>query len=249
MSALIPTSTPPLNPTPFDSAAIAQDEVPLQSSIPLQTEACGTDYGLAFVAKRAVDLAGALVGLMLLTPVILAIALLIRLDSPGPVLFRQLRRGYRGRLFRMLKFRTMSVDAEQRLTDLEGSNESAGGVLFKLRDDPRVTRLGRFLRRYSLDELPQLTNVLRGEMSLVGPRPLQLRDSERLEAADPHGYTRRLQVLPGLTGPWQAGGRSDLDYAQMVQLDLAYVAHRSLGGDLCIIAQTVLAVLRRRGAC
>ena len=152
---------------------------------PLQTEAWVTDYGLPFVAKRAVDLAGALVGLMLLTPVILAIALLIRLDSPGPVLFRQLRRGYRGRLFRMLKFRTMSVDAEQRLTDLEGSNESAGGVLFKLRDDPRVTRLGRFLRRYSLDELPQLINVLRGEMSLVGPRPLQLRDSDRLLALDP----------------------------------------------------------------
>src|SRR4029077_12871591 len=103
MSALIPSSTPPLAPTPFDSAAIAQDEVPLQSSVPLQTEAWFTDYGLPFVAKRAVDLAGAMVGLMLLTPVILAIALLIRLDSPGPVLFRQLRRGYRGRLFRMLK--------------------------------------------------------------------------------------------------------------------------------------------------
>ena len=209
MSALIPSSTPPLNPTPFDSAAIAQDEVPLQSSVPLQTEAWVTDYGLPFLAKRAVDLAGALVGLMLLTPVILAIALLIRLDSPGPVLFRQLRRGYRGRLFRLLKFRTMSVDAEQRLTDLEESNESAGGVLFKLRDDPRVTRLGRFLRRYSLDELPQLINVLWGEMSLVGPRPLQLRDSDRLLALDPTGYARRLQVMPGLTGPWQVGGRSE----------------------------------------
>ena len=216
MSALIPSSTPPLNPTPFDSAAIAQDEVPLRSSVPLQTGAWVTDYGLPFLAKRAVDLVGALVGLLLLTPVILLIVLLIRLDSPGPVLFRQLRRGYRGRLFRLLKFRTMSVDAEQRLTDLEGSNESAGGVLFKLRDDPRVTRVGRFLRRYSLDELPQLINVLWGEMSLVGPRPLQLRDSDRLLALDPTGYARRLQAMPGLTGPWQVGGRSDVDYQGMV---------------------------------
>jgi lipopolysaccharide/colanic/teichoic acid biosynthesis glycosyltransferase len=248
MSALIPSSTPPLNPTPFDSAAIGQDEVPLQSSIPLQTEVWFPDYGLPFVAKRAVDLAGASVGLMLLTPVILAIALLIRLDSAGPVLFHQLRRGYRGRLFRLLKFRTMSVDAEQRLTDLEGSNESAGGVLFKLRDDPRVTRVGRFLRRYSLDELPQLINVLRGKMSLVGPRPLQLRDSDRLLALDPEGYTRRLEVMPGLTGPWQVGGRSELDYQDMLHLDLDYIENWSLSRDLWIICKTFFVVLLRRGA-
>ncbi len=248
MSALIPTSTPPLNPTPFDSAAIARDELPLQSSGPLQAEAWVADYGLAFVAKRAVDLAGALVGLMLLTPVILAIAVLIRLDSPGPVLFRQVRRGYRGRLFRMLKFRTMSVDAEQRLTDLEGSNESAGGVLFKLRDDPRVTRLGRFLRRYSLDELPQLINVFCGEMSLVGPRPLQLRDSDLLLALNPNGYERRLQAMPGLTGPWQVGGRSEVDCERMVELDLEYIENWSLSRDLWIICKTFLVVLLRRGA-
>jgi len=248
MSALIPSSTPPLNSNPFDAAAIAQDEAPLQSSVPLQTEAWFTDYGLPFVTKRAVDLAGALVGLMLLTPLILAIALLIRFDSPGPVLFQQLRRGYRGRLFRLLKFRTMSVDAEQRLTDLEGSNESAGGVLFKLRDDPRVTRLGRFLRRYSLDELPQLINVLRGEMSLVGPRPLQLRDSDLLLALDPKGYARRLQAMPGLTGPWQVGGRSELDYQDMVQLDLDYIERWSLSRDLWIICKTFFVVLLRRGA-
>jgi lipopolysaccharide/colanic/teichoic acid biosynthesis glycosyltransferase len=200
------------------------------------------------LVKRAVDLAGASAGLMLLAPVMLAVALLIRLDSPGPVLFHQLRRGHRGRLFRMLKFRTMAVDAEQRLADLESRNESAGGVLFKLRNDPRVTRLGRFLRRSSLDELPQLINVLRGEMSLVGPRPLQLRDSERLAALNPRGYTRRLQVRPGLTGPWQVEGRSELDYEQMVQLDLAYVENRSLGRDLGIIARTFAAVLLHRGA-
>jgi len=248
MSALIPTSTPPLNPTPFDSATIAQDEAPLQSSAPLQTEAWVTDYGLSFLVKRAVDWAGAFIGLLFLTPVILLIMIFIRLDSPGPVLFRQLRRGYRGRLFRLLKFRTMSVDAEQRLTDLEGSNESAGGVLFKLRDDPRVTRVGRFLRRYSLDELPQLINVLWGEMSLVGPRPLQLRDSDRLLALDPPGYARRLQAIPGLTGPWQIGGRSDVDYQGMVQLDLDYIENWSLSRDLLIICKTFFVVLLRRGA-
>src|SRR5207244_13086454 len=129
---------------------------------------------------RTVDWVGAALGLLLLCPFIALIAGLIRLDSRGPVFFRQVRRGYRGRPFRMLKFRTMTVDAEQKLVDLESSNECDGGVLFKLSHDPRVTRLGALLRRSSLDELPQLINVLRGEMSLVGPRPLQLRDSDRL---------------------------------------------------------------------
>ena len=164
MIALTRSSIPPLNPAPFDRVAIARAERPMRPSLPSRTERFG-DNGPRFLAKRAVDLAGASVGLILLTPVLLAIALLIRLDSPGPVLFRQWRRGYRGRLFQMLKFRTMVVDAEQRLGDLEESNEAAGGVLFKLRNDPRVTRLGRFLRHSSLDELPQLINVVRGEMS------------------------------------------------------------------------------------
>jgi lipopolysaccharide/colanic/teichoic acid biosynthesis glycosyltransferase len=201
-----------------------------------------------YAFKRSIDLIGALVALLLLAPLMLAIALLIRLDSPGPVLFRQLRRGYRGRLFWVLKFRTMVVDAEQRLRDLEKKNESAGGVLFKLRDDPRVTPLGRFLRRSSLDELPQLINVLRGEMSLVGPRPLQLRDSDKLQSLDPEGYTLRLQAMPGLTGPWQVGGRSEVDYAHMVKLDLDYVKNRSLIRDLQIILRTFVVVLVGRGA-
>jgi lipopolysaccharide/colanic/teichoic acid biosynthesis glycosyltransferase len=142
----------------------------------------------------------------------------------------------------------MTVDAEQQLGDLEKSNESAGEVLFKLRNDPRVTSVGKILRRYSLDELPQLLNVLRGEMSLVGPRPLQLRDSDRLLALNPEAYARRLQVMPGVSGPWQIGGRSELGYERMIELDLQYVENWSLGQDLWIICKTFLVVLRGRGA-
>jgi lipopolysaccharide/colanic/teichoic acid biosynthesis glycosyltransferase len=236
----------PSNSTSLDRAAIARNESHLQGRA-LQAEWLTADNLRLFI-KRVVDWVGASVGLILLTPVMLLIALLVRLDSPGPVLFRQLRRGHRGRLFRVLKFRTMMEGAEQYLPDLEQSNESAGGVLFKLRDDPRVTRLGWFLRRYSLDELPQLINVWWGEMSLVGPRPLQLRDSDRLLVSNPHGYARRLDVTPGLTGPWQVGGRSEVDFQRMLELDLNYVENWSLGQDLFIICKTFLVVLRRHGA-
>jgi lipopolysaccharide/colanic/teichoic acid biosynthesis glycosyltransferase len=241
------SSTPPLTASPFDRAAIAGDAPQSPASLTLQSDWLAAD-SVRSAVKRAVDVTGALVGLMLLTPVMLMIALLVRLDSPGPALFGQLRRGYRGRLFRVLKFRTMIADAEKRLPELEMSNESRGGVLFKLRDDPRVTPLGRFLRRYSLDELPQLINVLWGEMSLVGPRPLQLRDSDRLLRSNPDDYFRRLQVMPGLTGPWQVGGRSEVDYERMLELDLNYVENWSLGQDLWIICKTFLVVLLRQGA-
>jgi lipopolysaccharide/colanic/teichoic acid biosynthesis glycosyltransferase len=248
MSVLIRSSIALLDSSGFDREAIVPAPGPLPSSLPSRTKWLAPYRPRSWV-KRAVDLAGALAGLMLFSPVMLAIALLIRLDSPGPALFRQVRRGRQGRPFRMLKFRTMVVDAEQRLGNLEASNESAGGVLFKLRDDPRVTPLGQFLRRSSLDELPQLINVLKGEMTLVGPRPLQLRDSELLWSVDPAGYMRRLQVLPGLTGPWQVNGRSELDHEQMVELDLDYVANRTLVRDFGIIGKTLLVVLLRRGAC
>jgi exopolysaccharide biosynthesis polyprenyl glycosylphosphotransferase len=247
MSALTPSSGTSLNSTPFDGGATVADEVGLQAPFALQTEWLGID-SLQMAIKRAVDITGASLALILLTPVMLLIALLVRLDSPGPVLFRQLRRGYRGRLFQVLKFRTMVVNAEQQLSSLEESNESAGGVLFKLRNDPRVTRLGRFLRQHSLDELPQLINVLWGEMSLVGPRPLQLRDSERLAALNPEAYEHRLQVVPGVTGPWQVGGRSEVDYERMVELDLDYARNWSLIQDLLIICKTFVVVLLRRGA-
>ena len=247
MNFLSSSPTSSLGSEAYQPVRIIRDGLQLQSSFRLRI-AWLLSFVLPYTVKRSMDLAGALVGLLLLAPVILALSLLIRLDSPGPVLFRQLRRGYRGRLFWVLKFRTMVVDAEQRLHDLEEDNESAGGVLFKLRDDPRVTPLGRFLRRSSLDELPQLINVLRGEMSLVGPRPLQLRDSDKLQALDYAGYARRLQVMPGLTGPWQVGGRSEIDYTNMVKLDVAYAQSWSLIGDLQIILRTFVVVLVGRGA-
>jgi exopolysaccharide biosynthesis polyprenyl glycosylphosphotransferase len=200
-------------------------------------------------AKRTMDAVGALLGLCFLSPVLVGVAVLIRLDSPGPILFRQKRMGLRGRVFHCLKFRTMVPDAEKRLRDLEARNESAGGVLFKIKDDPRITTLGRFLRKSSLDELPQLWNVLVGEMSLVGPRPLQLRDSEKLESLDPEGYARRLSALPGITGAWQVGGRSETASDRMVQLDLDYVERWSLARDMVILFKTVGVVLKRQGAC
>jgi lipopolysaccharide/colanic/teichoic acid biosynthesis glycosyltransferase len=199
--------------------------------------------------KRTMDLVGALGGLILLSPVLAIVGCLIRLDSRGPILFRQRRIGLGGREFWCLKFRTMVPDAEQRLRDLETQNESAGGVLFKIKNDPRITSLGRFLRRTSIDELPQLWNVLRGEMSLVGPRPLQLRDCRKLEEMDPESYRLRLTVMPGVTGPWQVGGRSDVDSGQMLRLDLGYVENWSIATDVEILIKTVGVVLVGRGAC
>ena len=201
------------------------------------------------VGKRVVDVVGSLAGLILLAPVMLMIAALIRLDSPGPVLFRQQRMGHGGRRFMFLKFRTMVSDAEKRLPELEAQNESAGGVLFKIYNDPRITQIGRFLRRSSLDELPQLFNVLAGQMSLVGPRPLQLRDSDLLESADPEGFAKRLSVPQGLTGAWQVGGRSAEGSDAMLNLDLDYAERWSLALDLAIICKTVPCVLSGRGAC
>jgi lipopolysaccharide/colanic/teichoic acid biosynthesis glycosyltransferase len=250
MSALVSSSAPQMNSPSLENFTPGKTDEQVEDLIP--SRSLGRDWAqtasLPLLVKRAVDLAGASVGLIMLTPVILVIALLIHLERRGPIFFRQLRRGYRGKLFRVIKFRTMCADAEQRLDTLEESNESVGGVLFKLRDDPRVTRLGRFLRRYSLDELPQLLNILCGEMSLVGPRPLQLRDSDKLLALDPTAYARRLDVMPGLTGPWQIGGRSELNYEQMVELDVHYVENWSNALDLKIIAKTFFVVLRRHGA-
>jgi lipopolysaccharide/colanic/teichoic acid biosynthesis glycosyltransferase len=198
--------------------------------------------------KRMMDLLGSSIGLMILAPVIALVALAIRLDSKGPILFRQPRMGLGGRTFHCLKFRTMVPDAEARLEALETQNESDGGVLFKIKDDPRVTKLGRMLRKTSLDELPQLWNVLVGEMSLIGPRPLQIRDSLKLEAKQPAGYARRLSVTPGISGPWQVAGRSEINAEGMLDLDLNYIETWSVAKDVELIVKTLGVVFTTRGA-
>jgi exopolysaccharide biosynthesis polyprenyl glycosylphosphotransferase len=194
--------------------------------------------------KRLVDalLAGA--ALLALSPLLLAAAIAIRLDDGGPVLFRQTRVGKDGSTFRMIKFRSMVTDAEARLATLRELADDGNGMLFKLRDDPRVTRIGRVLRRYSIDELPQLWNVLVGDMSLVGPRPPL--PSEVAEYAD--HVRRRLYIKPGLTGMWQISGRSDLSWDESVRIDLFYVENWSLMGDLVILWRTVRVLLRPVGA-
>ena len=193
--------------------------------------------------KRGLDVAVAGLGLLCLWPVLLLTALLIRLTSRGPALFRQDRAGRGGRPFVLLKFRSMREDAELRRRELEHRNEMDGPI-FKMRRDPRITLLGRFLRRSSLDELPQLLNVLRGDMSLVGPRPLPIDEAARL-APD---HQRRHAVRPGLTGLWQVSGRNELPYARMMELDLDYVGRRSLALDLRILLATLPTVLTGRGA-
>jgi exopolysaccharide biosynthesis polyprenyl glycosylphosphotransferase len=201
------------------------------------------DYSRVRVGKRVLDAVGAAVGLLLLAPVFAIIAVSIRVDDGGPVFFRQTRIGRGGMPFRICKFRTMCTDAESRVTDLEQLNDGAG-PLFKIKDDPRVTRVGAFLRRTSLDELPQLWNVLVGTMSLVGPRPALPREvAVYADFAD-----RRLLVTPGITGLWQVSGRSDLDWAEGVRLDLHYVENWSFVHDLVILGRTIPSVIRSRGA-
>jgi exopolysaccharide biosynthesis polyprenyl glycosylphosphotransferase len=193
--------------------------------------------------KRVLDATVSLVGLVLLSPLFLAVAIAVRLDSPGSVLFRQKRVGADEKVFVCYMFRSMQRDAEVRQAVLADLNEVEGPA-FKIRDDPRVTRVGRFLRRWSIDELPQLVNVLKGEMSLVGPRPLPVRDFLRMEEA----HKGRLGAVPGMTGYWQTSGRSELSFEEMVRLDLYYIENWSLSFDLKIILKTLGAVLCREGA-
>ena len=199
--------------------------------------------GVDFALKRAFDLIGATLLLALLSPLLLAITIAVRVSSRGPVLFRSTRRGIGQRPFPCLKFRTMHTDAEEQQADLEELNE-ASGALFKIREDPRLTRVGGFLRRFSLDELPQLINVIRGDMSLVGPRPLPQRDYDMLE----DWHRKRYLVLPGITGLWQVSGRSELDFDDLVHLDFIYLENWSLALDLTILLKTIPAVITRRGA-
>jgi lipopolysaccharide/colanic/teichoic acid biosynthesis glycosyltransferase len=190
------------------------------------------------------DLFGASMGLLTLAPLLLTVAILIRRDSAGPILFTQTRVGKDRRPFKLYKFRTMVADAEILQSNLEALNE-AGGPVFKIRNDPRITRLGHFLRRYSIDELPQLLNVLKGDMSLVGPRPLPLRDVQLFEE---DWYNRRFSVRPGLTCSWVLAGRSELEFNAWVQKDLEYIDSWSLGRDVVICLRTIPLVLRGSGA-
>ncbi len=199
--------------------------------------------GIDFVIKRTFDLVGAAVILFFGWPLLVGIAAAVKLDSRGPLLFRSKRPGLGGRPFECLKFRTMREGAERMQDQLEEHNEK-GGALFKIREDPRVTRVGAFLRRWSLDELPQLINVLRGDMSLVGPRPLPQRDYARLE----DWHRKRYLVLPGMTGLWQVSGRSELEFDELVRLDFLYLERWSVFLDLTILLKTVPAVLRSHGA-
>ncbi|MFF4585101.1 sugar transferase [Streptomyces sp. NPDC001388] len=199
--------------------------------------------GVHTAAKTVLDRVGALLLILLSSPLLLLLALAVRLGSPGPVLYRQTRVGRHGMRFAMWKFRTMVVDADRLKSGLEAENEN-DGHMFKMRRDPRVTRVGRVLRRYSLDELPQLFNILFGHMSLVGPRPPLPEEVVKYNGVE----MRRLNVRPGLTGLWQVSGRSDLSWRETVALDLRYVDNWSLSGDVNVMARTVRAVLDGQGA-
>lgn len=193
--------------------------------------------------KRAMDVAGAAAGLIALSPLLLGVAALIKATSPGPVFFGQLRVGRNGRMFRMLKFRSMVVDAEKVQRDLLDANEQEGPV-FKIRRDPRITRVGAFIRRYSIDELPQLWNVLVGDMSIVGPRPPILREVQQYQP----WQRRRLSVRPGLTCFWQVSGRNEIAFDEWMKLDLKYVDQWSVGTDVRLILRTIPVVVTGSGA-
>ena len=199
--------------------------------------------GVDFVLKRSFDVVVAGLLMVLLAPVMLLVALAVKLTSRGPVIYRSMRPGMGGLPFPCLKFRTMYSDADRRQEELEKANEK-GGAIFKIRNDPRVTPVGRLLRRWSIDELPQLFNVLRGQMSLVGPRPLPQRDYDRLE----DWHRKRNLVLPGITGLWQVSGRSELDFDELVRLDFLYLERWSVFLDLTILLKTLPAVARAKGA-
>jgi exopolysaccharide biosynthesis polyprenyl glycosylphosphotransferase len=196
------------------------------------------------VVKRAMDVAGAALGLTVLSPVLAATAVAVRLSGPGPVIFAQARYGFNRRRFRMYKFRTMVAGAEDQQGALEELNE-ANGPVFKIRSDPRVTRVGRLLRKYSIDELPQLVNVLLGDMSLVGPRPLPIRDVHRFTES---ALMRRFSVRPGLTCLWQISGRNELPFERWIALDLEYIDGWSLGLDCRILLRTLPVVVKGEGA-
>lgn len=200
--------------------------------------------GGSYAIKRTMDIVGSLVGMVLLSPVYLAIALAVKLTSPGPVIFSQVRVGRYGRHFKFYKFRSMYIDAEARKEELLAKNESKDGVIFKMKDDPRITKVGKFLRRTSLDELPQLWNVFIGDMSLVGPRPPVPKEVQEYTLED----RKRLDVIPGITCLWQIMGRSEIPFREQVRLDKEYILAPSVWKDIVILLKTIPAILGGKGA-
>ena len=223
---------------------LAKADVDYLDDTAVLTLQTGTPASFGLGIKRAIDAICAALALVILAPVLALIALIVKLESPGPVFFLQERVGMGRKKFRLFKFRTMALDAEARLQEIEQHNEVRGAA-FKMKNDPRVTRAGHILRRLSLDELPQLLNVLKGDMSLVGPRPLPLRDVERFSA---RWQMRRFSVKPGLTCLWQANGRHQIGFDHWMELDLQYIDHWSLKLDFEIIMKTIPTVLRGTGA-
>jgi exopolysaccharide biosynthesis polyprenyl glycosylphosphotransferase len=221
---------------------LSTGRVELIDGLPIYSIVTGPDRVVGLLMKRLVDIVGSALLMVLLSPVMLLLSIAVRRDSPGPALFRQTRVGLHGRTFDVLKFRTMVDGAEARLAELAERNEVRGHA-FKVTDDPRVTRVGRFLRRTSLDELPQLWNVLRGEMSLVGPRPPLLSEVAGYDV----WHRRRLSMKPGMTGLWQVRARREQDFDRWVEMDLEYIDSWSLWLDLRIILRTIPAVLLREG--
>jgi exopolysaccharide biosynthesis polyprenyl glycosylphosphotransferase len=212
--------------------------------MPVLTFRSGPKEDWRLIAKRLIDILASAALLLMLAPLFAVVALLIKLNSQGPVFFTQERIGFNKRRFAMLKFRTMINGAEKQQETLEGYNE-ADGPVFKIKNDPRVTPVGRFLRRFSIDELPQLINVLMGDMSLVGPRPLPVRDVERIDVAS---HKRRFSIKPGLTCLWQVNGRSNIGFEEWVRMDLQYIDQWSLGLDMLILLKTIPAVFKGPGA-
>lgn len=200
--------------------------------------------GATYFSKTLFDMYAALMGILLLSPVFIITWCLIRLEDPGPAIFVQQRVGKYGKTFPMYKFRSMVMNADALKDQLMQQNESSGGVIFKMKDDPRITRVGKFIRKFSIDELPQLFNVLFGHMSLVGPRPPVPREVAEYSLSD----RRRLEVKPGITCLWQIGGRSDIDFEGQVRLDVQYIKEQSFWRDMIILLKTVPAVLLGKGA-
>jgi exopolysaccharide biosynthesis polyprenyl glycosylphosphotransferase len=222
----------------------ARSQVDELNGMPIVTIRSGPADSWQLFVKRLLDIAGSAILLLLLIPVFVVVALLIKSTSRGPVFFKQKRVGFNRRYFLLLKFRTMVYDAEQQQHLLEAFNEKDGPI-FKIKNDPRITAVGKFLRRFSIDELPQLINVFKGDMSLVGPRPMSLRDTQRI---DIRWHKRRFSVKPGITCLWQVNGRSDVSFDHWVRMDLEYIDKWSLGLDLRILMETVPAVFKGSGA-